>query len=283
MPTSRRRYWLWVTKPEFYLDEDGNEREDLDPSLAPDTDHWWTCHKDTKEGDLVFLYRTTPRADIAYLLQARTDAFVIEQELQIAYGWSYRCEIQVLFKLASPIMLQEMHADPYLESWSALRGRFQKSSWLISESIWAELVRLASESNADFSQFFINLDKQKRLRRPKNERQLEDKLAADLSVLSQFGYDLELKQRQYICGEVGRIDLLCFDRSTLGYVVIELKDDKATRHAYGQIISYMSWVQTNIANGEHVDGLVISRGYDIGFDACLRMPPGIHHVDVSQL
>lgn len=26
-----QQYWLWVTKPKYYLDDDGNEREDLEP------------------------------------------------------------------------------------------------------------------------------------------------------------------------------------------------------------------------------------------------------------
>lgn len=122
MTTSHRQYWLWVTRPEFYLDEDKNEREDLDPSISPDAEHWWTCHKDTQSGDLALLYRTEPKYDIAYLLQITSDAIVIEQEYQEEYGWSYRCDCQVLYKVRQPLTIQDMREDPYLDDWNALEA-----------------------------------------------------------------------------------------------------------------------------------------------------------------
>jgi hypothetical protein len=66
-----RQYWLWETRPEYYLDEDGSERESLDPENSTDSDGWWTCNKGTKEGDLVFLWRTSPKKDIGYLIQPK--------------------------------------------------------------------------------------------------------------------------------------------------------------------------------------------------------------------
>lgn len=45
--------WLWVTRPEYYLDEKGQESEDLG---GDDESGWRTCHKDTKKGDLAFLW-----------------------------------------------------------------------------------------------------------------------------------------------------------------------------------------------------------------------------------
>jgi len=54
--SNERQYWLWVTRPDYYLDEDGCDREDLDPTLGADSDGWWTCNKATKEGDLVLLW-----------------------------------------------------------------------------------------------------------------------------------------------------------------------------------------------------------------------------------
>ena len=29
-----RNYWLWVTRPEYYLDDDRSDREDLDPETG---------------------------------------------------------------------------------------------------------------------------------------------------------------------------------------------------------------------------------------------------------
>ena len=44
-----RQYWLWVTRPDYYLDSDGRDRQSLDPSNDEDTEGWWTCHKDTQK------------------------------------------------------------------------------------------------------------------------------------------------------------------------------------------------------------------------------------------
>jgi hypothetical protein len=63
-----RRYWLWVARPDIYLDEDGNEWGGLEPSDGFTKDEWWTCHKDTRRGDLILLWRTAPKSDIGYLI-----------------------------------------------------------------------------------------------------------------------------------------------------------------------------------------------------------------------
>lgn len=77
----QRSYWVWITKPEFYLNADGEERECLTPDPKQDHDFgWWTCHKETKMGDLALLYRTKPKSDIAFLLEAKSDARVLEEE-----------------------------------------------------------------------------------------------------------------------------------------------------------------------------------------------------------
>jgi hypothetical protein len=48
-----RRYWVWVTGPDYYLDDDGCERRSLEPGELGS----WTCHQHTQKGDLVVLYR----------------------------------------------------------------------------------------------------------------------------------------------------------------------------------------------------------------------------------
>lgn len=68
-----RQFWVWVTTPEFYAEEDGADRADLDPEFEQSNDGWWTCHERTQPGDLVLLYRTAPRSDLAYLFEARSE------------------------------------------------------------------------------------------------------------------------------------------------------------------------------------------------------------------
>ena len=56
-PRKKPWYWQWSTKPEFFLEANGDERKDLEPGTILPPGAWWTCHKDTRAGDLVFLYR----------------------------------------------------------------------------------------------------------------------------------------------------------------------------------------------------------------------------------
>lgn len=91
------------------------------------------------------------------------------------------------------------------------------------------MIELIGQKNADFSKTYRNLTRQARYQRPCREKLLEDRIAANISALSPFGFDLELVDRQYVCGPVGRLDLLCYDPAHQRYVVIELKDVKATR------------------------------------------------------
>ena len=66
--------WLWVTGPDYYLDEDGHDRRDLEPDVGFVPDGWWTCAPQTRAGDLVLLYRSKVRKDVSHLLVARSDA-----------------------------------------------------------------------------------------------------------------------------------------------------------------------------------------------------------------
>jgi RecB family endonuclease NucS len=90
--------------------------------------------------------------------------------------------------------------------------------------------------------------------------------------------------RQYICrGNGGRIDLLCYDRRRWRYVVIELKNARATYHTFGQISSYIGWVKQRIAGRRPVVGLVISRGADARFEASLRTNRNVTQLNISDL
>src|SRR5262245_24516446 len=87
-----RRYWLWVARPQYYLNASGADRPELAPRRQPAT--WWTCHKNTKKGDLVLFYRSGLKRDIRYLLQVESDAR-LDDEAQ-ARGWDYVCEYRSL-------------------------------------------------------------------------------------------------------------------------------------------------------------------------------------------
>ncbi len=287
---NERQYWLWVTRPDVYLDEDGNDREDLDPDSGVDSDGWWTCHKDTKKGDLVLLWRTSPKRDIGYLIQAESDAYSIADDND--RGWQYGCDHQMLYKFNHPINVKDLRNDPYFDEWGPLRCSFQRSSFEISKNYWDKLNQLAADKNPEYRDFIELIQKEPISEVGLPEEQLEEMLAANLEKLKKFGHDLELyvdpasKQsgRQLICkGNGGRIDLLCCDRTQKRYVVIELKIVRAGQNTFGQISNYVGWVQNRIAGDVPVIGIVISRGYDTRFESALKITDRISHINVEDL
>ena len=59
---------------------------------------------------------------------------------------------------------------------------------------------------------------------------------------------------------VGIIDLLCIDKKTKQYVVIEFKRGSGSDEVIGQILRYMGWVYTNLEKENNiVRGIIVSR------------------------
>ena len=307
---NERQYWLWVTGPDYYLDEEGNERPDLDPSSDIE-DLWgsWTCSKDTKKGDLALLWRSkrnirewlrdgvgikiSLESDVGYLFQAESDAYSNDDKKEIiSRGWNYGCEMVPIYKFKNPLSISEIRKNPYLQDWNALRGKFQHSYFKISLGDWERLTKLLVAKNPGYKKI---LDKVQRTRIPLKvflEEQIEEKLVQDLGLLRRLGFDLKLFEdsdkglfgRQLICvGGEGRIDLLCYDKKKKTYVVIELKNVRAGINTFGQISNYIGWVKETIARRNPVKGLVISRGADTAFLSALKTNHNISQINIEEL
>lgn len=95
------------------------------------------------------------------------------------------------------------------------------------------------------------------------ERDLEKSL---LSNLTQLEPNLRLFNENGVTGQqldtgsVGRLDLLCVDRSN-DLVVIELKAGRIDDKVCGQILRYMGWVRENVAHGRKVRGIVVANEF----------------------
>lgn len=277
------QHWVWVTGPDYYANADGSDREDLDPSVEPDAGGWWTCHRNTRRGDLVLLYRTRPRSDLKYLIRAESDAYSIADDKDaVEYGWDYGCDYRILYTFRTPLTLEDLRSDPYLEDWGALRGNFRQRVYTIRDEEWNRLVVRVAERDPDARRLLIAGSPS-----PPDipdEKALEDRIAADPSILRRFGYDLEVRERQRVCeGHGGRIDLLGYDRRRKRYVVIELKNVRAGQNTFGQITSYLGWAQQRIAGGRPVDGLVIARGFDTRFLSAVSTNKRVGHIDLADL
>lgn len=291
--THERRYWVWVTRPEFYLNEQGEDRDGLDPENNFDWEWWWTCHKDTKKGDLALLYRSRLNRDVGYLIQAESDAYsVSDDENASRQGWDYGCDCRVIFKFENPMTLQDIRENPYLNDWGAFRANFQRRVYEIPLAHWRRLSQALSRKNPTYKKFLARVQESILVKSIMLEEELEEALVHDLGRLKPFGYNLELcvsaidgaSGRQLICkGNGGRIDLLCYDRKKKQYVVIELKNVRASQNTFAQISNYVGWVSERLADGEPVIGLVISRGYDVKFESSAKITDRIFHLDLEQI
>ncbi len=236
---NERQYWLWVTRPDYYWEDDGSDREILDPTRCADSGGWWTCHKDTRKGDLIFLWRTSPKKDIGYLIQAESDAYSIADDND--HGWDYGCDYEVLYKFEHPVQIKDLRSSPSFDEWGPLKGSFQKTNFKILPEYWIKLNNLAAYNNPGYQEIIEQIQKEPLSQGIRLEEELEEALVTNLDILKKFGHNLELyinpesKQsgRQLICrGNGGRIDLLCCDGTKKRYVVIELKNVRAGQNTF---------------------------------------------------
>lgn len=315
--SDERQYWLWVTKPKYYLDKDGSERSELDPSSGEDLWGSWTCHRDTKKGDLALLWRSRrelrskkylgtflatkeikpfldnitidPESDIAYLFQAQSDAYSTSDGEIPTKGWSYGCDSVPVYKFKNPLTISKIRTNPYLQEWNALKGKFQHSAFRISIGDWKRLNKLLLAKNDGYKKV-LNRVQKGMSSRILTEEKIEKRLVNNLELLKPFGYNLKLyedtvrggKGRQLICkGGAGIIDLLSYDKKTGKYVVIEIKNVRANQNTFGQILKYIGWVKKNISS--KVKGLVISRGMDMQFEFAMSAYPNVSQLDIQEL
>lgn len=289
-PRDEPQYWQWVTKAAFFLEDDGSEREALEPGSSHDPGRWWTCHKDTRAGDLAFIYRAGEEngvvyRDLKYLIMARSDAYPLDSiETVGERNWHYGCDFLPVFKFDNSLKIKEMREDPYLDEWNALRKRFQGIAFKTQESIWKHLNDVLLSKNPDYEKFLKSFDRGSIMAEIIDELKIEKELSENFHIMEDFGYELEFDSRQKPCiGDGGFIDILSKDKNTNEYIVIELKVVRADRCTFGQISSYIGWVIENLAKGDSVNGIVISRGYDNKFSSALKTNPNIDHIELTEI
>ncbi len=255
--------WVWVSGPQYTFEVDGTPRralfpvEEVLPEHYDDDNGWWTCHPDTKAGDLAVLYRSgaeneagqLPRhgpKDICQVVLATSDAFALADDpLAAEFSDKHGCRFVSLAEFSPPIEIRTLREDPVLAAWPALRAGFVKSASPMPEEVWRRLV---------------DVD---RTRRPRSggrrqrtagerrdiEHQLEQWLARHVEALEPLiGGSVELVGGpQWPLGENhgGTIDLLLrrVDRHGNRLIVIELKADLVRRDAIAQALGYVGWLR----------------------------------------
>ena len=109
------------------------------------------------------------------------------------------------------------------------------------------------------------------------EQYLEDLLAQQWDTLP-WADQLEYIDRQVVCGNLGRIDILARNRTSGEYVVIELKRDQGDDEVVGQVSRYMGWIKQHRADKE----AVAVRGVIVAHEATLRLHSAVlPHPNIS--
>jgi hypothetical protein len=73
----------------------------------------------------------------------------------------------------------------------------------------------------------------------------------------------------------GYVDILCREKSSGDFVVIELKKGWTTDKVVGQTLRYVGWVRDNLAKGKNVRGIIIAREFDDKLRYALPKDPKI--------
>ena len=91
------------------------------------------------------------------------------------------------------------------------------------------------------------------------EEYLEDLLVEQWDTLP-WANQLAYVDRQVVCGNLGRIDILAKDCTSSEYVVIELKRDQGDDEVVGQVSRYMGWIKQRRADHEGfgVRGIIVA-------------------------
>lgn len=267
--------WIWVTGRQHYADPDGSDAAHLEPGSSG---VGWTCDPATKTGDLCLLYRKSPSRTLAYVLRAESDAYGVDDMAELPGG--YLCEWASVHKLATPVPFAEMKANSALvAAFPALRRRFQGSSFAVNDEAWDLLVAMIRRSDPDFK---LSLKSKTTRTVGSSERDIEDRLEADIKLLPARVGKLTLIERQSAAGRAGRMDLLC--RDYRGPVVIEIKRGKADRRAVGQIAGYMAWLREQPKyRGKRVRGILVTDGVEDSTRYAVRAVPGLSQVDIGEL
>lgn len=87
---------------------------------------------------------------------------------------------------------------------------------------------------------------------------VRDFLATRVGILDE-GLQLYkgIQGKEFKVGKVGKIDLLCVDKSD-NFVVVELKKSNPSDKAVGQILRYVGWVKENLAKDKEVRGIIVA-------------------------
>jgi hypothetical protein len=101
-------------------------------------------------------------------------------------------------------------------------------------------------------------------------------LLEEMNLQLYHDYDTGKSGKQYVI-DGGRIDLLCIDRRSGDFVIIELKKGEAPQETLLQILRYISWVKQHLTNKykNNVKGIILTEHADTNLKVYIDEVPNV--------
>lgn len=167
---------------------------------------------------------------------------------------------ELLEGLEDPVFVH--YEEP--EDWFAHYGDWESGASIYNAlEYYTEIGDLEKAKTLIDAADYLGIEEKADLVEALRERRIEDFFCDHLEQIEpglRLYFDGKNDGRQYIT-EIGRIDLLCIDKSGL-FTVVEFKREKAPDKAVGQILRYIGWVYHNLSPGNMVRGILVAKDFD---------------------
>lgn len=213
----------------------------------------WQSNPETKKGDILVHYQTSPISAITHIWQSKMDG--VKDPFFYYYANTY---LQNPIEIP-PITLKELQADEYFKNHSLVRKKFQGvNGWAMTNEDYSELLRILKNKNFDISTLPMPYapDTPKGIS-VKNEKEVEDKLLE--FYLSEMGFEKGkdyIKQLPIKAGRGSAIypDYALHYNDSKGYetakILIEakfqMKSNKEIEEAFTQARSYANLLESSV-------------------------------------
>lgn len=254
--------WLWVTRTV--------ERD-------PHDEGWWSCHPNTRAGELALIYLTAPAKKIAYLARAETDAAPVDPDSTVPSTTGFECSYAILARLPTPIAFSTLTQDSQLPDWPALRSNFIGSAHRTPTDVWDHLLKMASITPRRVATLITARTAQYRL-----EWELEEYLVAHPEAWERLRLKLELKSQQRRFSDGSRADLVYRTR-TGRMVVVELKRGAIDQKAVDQVRRYQECLHREQPRWRRPLGIVVGEPPERVLRSAIRRARRLRYVDVADL
>jgi hypothetical protein len=214
--------------------------------------NFWQANQETKKGDILIMYETSPISAITTIWRAQTDGVI-----DPFFHYYSNCYISNEINIPH-ITLKDLQNHPYFSKHSLIRKKFQGvNGWPISSTDYSELLRMISDRGGDVAKlpklYAPAFDNNTHI---ENERDVEQKLLEPL--LMEIGLSLNdyIRQLPIHAGRGSRIypDYALFYDKTPGYekakILIEakynMKNNKDIEDSFKQARSYANILESEV-------------------------------------